>query len=195
MNYKQLFTELKIPLKETSNNFVAIFTAIAGAFDSLRDFSIAMLESHFIQSKSSERLFAEERGIEKIKNESILSFQKRVLNAYSFLKNSPTRQGIESIIKSSTTKDFKIRELYREQFILGNLQEKLGENTQLQSSLASYYFVVGFTQALTVEEKNYVEEIIELYKPAHIGFHLNASISDDWILGKANEKLGKNTFI
>jgi hypothetical protein len=195
MNFIQHFNSLKIPLKETSKVFKSLFESIADSFNALHGYFIELLGKHFISNNSSVRLFAEERGIERIKGESDISFRKRVLNAYHFLKSSPTRQGIEAIIQSSIAKEFEIRELYQENFVLGNPQEKLGISTILQSSLASYYFVLDFSQPLTVEEKSYLKEIIELYKPAHIGYHINAMILDDWILGKDGEFLGENTYL
>ncbi len=195
MNFIQHFNSLLIPLKATSKIFNSLFLAIAGVFDSLHEFSKMILNSHFISNNSSLILFAQDRGITKIKGESEESFQIRVLNAYQFLKLSPTRQGIENIIKSSVSKNFVLRELYQEDFILDNEQESLEETTILSDDSSNYYFVVEFSQSLTVEEKSYVEEIIELYKPAHIGYHISATILDNFILDDDAELLEYNTYL
>lgn len=194
-SYASYFNSLKIPLKETSKIFVSIFSAIALSFQNTYFYAEEVLKTYFIQSEQNIEEYAKDRGISRIRNESSRSFQNRVLGAYSFMKNSSSKIGIENILKSFTEKSFMIRELYQENFVLGNKEEKLGETTLLQSSLASYYFVVEFDNPLTVEEKRYLTEIIESYKPAHMGFHLNARIVDDWKLGNVEEKLGINTYL
>lgn len=67
-----------------------------------------------------------------------------------------------------------------------------------------FYFIVDFeNNRITLDQKKYLNIIINLYKPAHIGFHINAFIQDDWILDDKSveqdipydEKLGINTYI
>ncbi|MGL4677178.1 MAG: hypothetical protein ACRCWI_05880 [Brevinema sp.] len=188
------FNSLLIPLKDTSKVFVGMFSAIAKSFENLKSYTEDIIQRHFISNDDFEE-FSKDRGIVRIKNESSQSFYSRVLGAYSFLKNSSTKQGIIDILRSFTEKEFRVRELYREDFVLGNPNEKLGITTQLKNSLASYYFTMDFTNPLTVEEKQYLTEILDLYKPAHIGFHLNARIVDDWKLVNKEEKLGINTYL
>jgi len=194
MNYKEYFNSLKIPLKDTSKNFVKLFESIAESFQDLQEFSQNILNECFPRYSKDIDKFAKERGISCIKNEKEASYKERVIKAYSFLKTSSTLQGITSLITQVTPKKFVVRELYTEDWTLGAKDEKLGDNTILGGDVSSYYFVVEF-DSLTIEEKAYLEEIIELYKPAHVGFHINAKILDDWILGLDTELLGENTYL
>ncbi len=193
MAFIEYFKSLLIPIVQTSAVFTAVCSAVAKEFQALWQYGIYILELCFIQSKNSTSIYAKDRSIDAIKNESEASYYMRTLGAYSFLKFSSTRNGIESILKSFTDKDFIIRELYKDSFILG--KTKLGVNSFLQSSQASYYFVVRFDVPLSVDEKLYLEELIDMFKPAHVGFHIDARISDDWILGAEGEKLGINTYL
>ena len=46
----------------------------------------------------------------------------------------------------------------------------------------SYYFIVDFKDKdnkISSNQKAYLENIINLYKPAHAGFHINAFIDDE----------------
>lgn len=205
MTYKEYFNTLKIPLKETSTVFKVLFTAIAEEFDSLRNFAKMIVNSHFVHTDNylideqrsdegltSERLFAEERGIVKIKKESDKNYGQRVLSAYEFNKRSSTLEGLRDILSSATDKEFTIRELYRDDWVLGEeplefIEDENGDKidtTILGSNFVSLYFVVDFDQIkLKLDEKEYLEQLIELYKPAHIGYHINAQIEEeDWRL-------------
>ncbi|MGL5956781.1 MAG: hypothetical protein ACRC0X_09350 [Brevinema sp.] len=192
-SFLELFYSLQMPLKETSKNFVIIVTAIGEVFDTLVRYSEQMITRYFIQSEQDLELFAKDRGIQRIKYESMRSFQGRVLNAYTFLKNSSTKVGIEGVIKRSIEKNFEIKEIYQDNFILDHEGEILEETTYLSDD--NFYFVVKFYDPLTVEEDLYLKEIIELYKPAHIGYHLEAMILDDFILDDDNEQLEINTYL
>lgn len=201
MPYKQYFNSLKIPLKETSKNFVFLFHAIAESFNLLSKFLETILNSHFISRNAEESLWAKERGIVKIKNEETSSYLDRVLNAYEFNKRSSTLDGLTNILKSAINKKFSLRELYLDNWILG--EEPLGfikkdgerhDTTILGADYTSYYFVVSFNDPLTLDEKIYLEELIEIYKPAHVGYHLDARIVDDWKL-EDSELLGITTYI
>ncbi|MGL5956313.1 MAG: hypothetical protein ACRC0X_06895 [Brevinema sp.] len=189
----QYFKSLNIPLAETSKIFVSLFSAIAYSFDLVRDAINNTVFRYFINTDIES--FAQDRSIEKIKGEQTDHYHHRVRNAYEFLKHSATKKGLETIIKQMITKKFVLRELYKEDFILGNPSEKLGFNTLLQNSQTLYFFLVEFDDPLTVYEKYYLQELIEHYKPAHIGFRINALILDDWILGDPNEELGKFTYL
>lgn len=193
ISFKEYFSNLQIPLKDTSNMFIIIFESIAASFDLLKKYGVSTVEKFFVDSNLEE--YAKERCIYKIQEESNNSYKNRVLNAYQFLKYSSTSIGIKDVISNAISKSFEIRELYQENFILGNSSEKLGINTKLHTSLSSYFFLVEFIQPLTVKEKYYLEKIIDLYKPAHVGFRINATIVDDWILGDENEQLGLNTYL
>ncbi len=180
MSYKELFTSLKIPLAQTSSVFVGIFTSIATMFDVLQDFLVSTVEKFFISTSSDVTQYAKERGIYRAKNESDEAFKNRVLNAFNFLQNSSTRQGIEDIIKNITLKDFILVEPDSESFILSDSSEKLGLNTILQDTVSSSYlfFLVIFSSSLTTIEYNYISDIINIYKPAHIGFAIHTVIDD-----------------
>jgi len=194
MTFKEYFNKLLIPLKDTSKNFVSLFISIANSFDSCKIFAHKILNNYFLKDSKDIEGFAKERGISRIQNEKEVAYKNRVIKAYSFLKYSSTLEGIKSLITQITNKKFIIRELYSEDWILNNDNELLGDTTILGGDVSSYYFVVEFDKLL-IEEKTYLEEIIELYKPAHVGFHINAIILDDWILGEESELLGKNTYL
>lgn len=193
--FEYLFSSLMLPLKDTSLIFRVIFRTIILSFEDTIDYLQQIVQHSFIKNNKEFHLWAKERAIAYIRNESQESYYSRVLNAYSFLKNSSTKSGMENILRSFTNKDFQIRELYKENFVLGNKAEILGVNTVLQSSLASFYFVVDFKNSLNLDEKLYIEKIINIYKPAHIGFHINATVIDNWILGKEEEYLGISTYL
>ncbi|MGL4677669.1 MAG: hypothetical protein ACRCWI_08420 [Brevinema sp.] len=189
------FHKLKIPLAKTSKIFVSLFSAIAHSFELLQESIHTTVLQQFIKSQSDIELFAQDRSIEKIKDEQYEQYHYRVRNAYQFLRHSATKKGLENIIDQVIKKKFTLRELYQEDFILGNPLEKLGMNTILQSSQSLYFFIVDFEDPLTVYEKHYLQELIEYYKPAHIGFRIDAQVLDDWILGDPTEKLGTHTYL
>ncbi len=195
MMFKEHFNSLLIPLKQTSKNFVSIFITIANAFDILKIYAEDILYRHFIQSKSNTEKFAKDRGIQKLSREDTNKYYDRVLNAYDFLKNSSTTKGIIGILKSITDKEFELREIYLDDFELDSENELLEETTILGSDDSNLYFIVSFPNPLTVEEKAYIEEVIELYKPAHVGFRVEANILDEFILDDDNEKLEINTYL
>lgn len=180
MTYKELFTNLKIPLAQTSSVFVAMFTSIASVFDTLQNFLVYTINQFFISTCSDVTPYAKERGLYRAKDESEENFRKRVLNAFHFLQNASTRYGMEYILNVITSKEFIIIEPNAESFILGDTDKKLGINTVIQGDELSPYlfFLVAFSTALTTEEYNYISEIIHIYKPAHIGFSINAVIDD-----------------
>lgn len=201
MTFKEYFNDLKIPLKETSKNFVALFHAIALAFESVKKYSNHILSLYFIQSGNALQKYAEDRGIVRVKNEGTESHFQRVLNAYAFLKNSSTLEGLTNILKLAISKEFTIRELYLDNWILGEeplgfimKEEEKHYTTFLGADYTSYYFVVTFDVPLTLDEKNYLDKLIDLYKPAHTGCHIDARIVDEWKLDDS-ERLGITTYI
>ncbi len=145
--------------------------------------------------------FATERGLYKMKDESQEQFQSRIINAHRFLLASSTLIGlrniIDNVINSDPTllpKKFDIRELYTEDWVLG--EEQLDENVILGNDVSSYYFVVDFgNDPIRLAEKIYLDNIIDLYKPAHIGYHINAFILDDWVLDDKDEICEINSFL
>ncbi len=181
MTYKQLFESLKIPLAQTSSVFVAMFTSIAMIFDALQDFLMYTIDQFFISNCADVTPYAEERGMYKVKNEDEATFRKRVINAFKFLQNSSTRDGMEEILRTITSKEFILVEPNKESFILGDSDEKLGINTVLQGDVLSTYlfFLVEFSSSLTTAEYDYISEIINIYKPAHVGFAINATIDNN----------------
>ncbi len=193
MTFKEYFNSLLIPLKATSNVFISIFESIAESFDLLKSYSILIVEKFFVSADVDE--FAKERSVTRILNESDSSFNTRVLNAYKFLTTSPTKIGLQNILSSVIDKEFEIRELYTENFILDDANERLEETAILSGDEASFYFIVEFAVPLTVAEKDYLESIIDLYKPAHVGYHIGATILDDFILDDTNEQLEINTYL
>ena len=127
--------------------------------------------------------FAKERGLYQLKNESDPQFQSRIINAHRFLLTSPTLSGLTDIITSVISddpKEFIIRELYTESWILE--VDILDKNTILGNNISSYYFVVDFQNKdneISSVQKAYLENVINLYKPAHAGFHINAFLTGE----------------
>ena len=113
-------------------------------------------------------------------NETPKQFQSRITNAHRFLLTSPTLNGLTDIITNiikDDPKEFLIRELYKESWILG--ENYLGIDTILGNNMESYYFIVDFKDNhITLDQKVYLENIINLYKPAHAGFHINTFIDN-----------------
>ena len=214
-----LFKELYFPLKSKTlsestppipTTMAKFFEIIAYHFDQVYKERVLILSSSFpsnsliladkvldLRFNTDLEKFAKERGLYQLKNESNLQFQSRVINAHRFLLSSPMLSGLEHLITSVISddpKDFTIRELYKESWILG--KGSLGVDMILGSNVFSYYFIVDFGQILIpLVLKTYLEDIINLYKPAYVGFHIKAFILDKWILGDKGEKLGINTYI
>ena len=137
--------------------------------------------SNVIYSRFNKDLekFAEERGLYKLKNESDLQFQSRIINAHRFLATSPTLDGLTNIITnaiSNDPKEFTIQYLYDKCWYLG--ETLLDKNLILENNILSYFIVDFDTTPITLEQKTYLESIINLYKPACIGFYINAFILD-----------------
>ena len=198
-----LFKELYFPLKSKTlsestppipTTMAKFFEIIAYHFDQVYKERVLILSSSFpsnsidittdknndLRFTADLEKFAKERGLYQLKNESDVQFQSRIINAHRFLVTSPTLFGLTDIITnviSDNPKDFTIRELYKESWILG--QHYLGIDTVLGNNMDSYYFIVDFkANAITSDQKAYLENIINLYKPAHAGFHINAFIDD-----------------
>ncbi len=171
---REYFERLAIPLRETSAVFRAIFGSIAGVFEEAVEKIRESVFSGFLQSKADLYMHAKDRGLEQIRNESADVFYERLINAYRFLKNSSTKNGIEDIIRGYTDKRFDIREPYKDVFILG--KGILGVTTVLSGEVSNHYFIVEFFEKITEEEKAYIEELVETFKPAHTGFRIIAII-------------------
>ncbi|MGL4562251.1 MAG: hypothetical protein ACRCVW_00130 [Brevinema sp.] len=149
------------------HSFYEQFDPINRLVDDLIKNSFPILTSPFLDK------IAIDRGITRIKNESLKSYHYRIRYAYHFLKNSSRINGIEQLIRTIIpNKTFHIRELYLENFILGDEKEQLGINTIINSSDQKFYFVIDIHD-LTNEESEYLEEIIHLYRPAHVQFRIN----------------------
>ncbi len=168
MNFLQYLNSLKIPLKVTSMVFAAVFGSIAKSFNKAVFYVYEVLHSCFIQSGSNISLYAEDRGLEQLKNESDRDFYNRTLNAYRFLKNCSTKKGIEDILMSFTDKAFVIKEQYKNIFVLG--EAMLGVNSELTTIKLGYYFIVEFAESISEEEKSYMEDLLNTFKPAHTDF-------------------------
>ena len=151
-----------------------------------------------IYSRFNEDLekFAKERGLHRMNNEKVEQFQSRIINAHRFLLTSPTLSGLKDLITTvikDDPKEFTLRELHTEDWILG--KDVLGDESILGNN-TPFYFIIDFKKIpIKLDQKTYLEDIINLYKPAHVGFHINAFILDNWILGGINEKLGINTYL
>ena len=182
---------------------------------------------HDLRFQSDLEKFAKERGLYRIIGEKDPIFQSRIINAHRFLLASPTLSGLKDLITSILGEEppkFIIRELYKEDWILG--KDVLGKDVFGNDSILknqnwilgkyslgadsilgndpSFYFIVDFeSNKITLEQKKYLNNIINLYKPAHIGFHIKAFIQDNWILDDKSvelippqdEKLGINTYL
>ena len=214
-----LFKELYFPLKSKTlsestppipTTMAKFFEIIAYHFDQVYKERVLILISSFpsnsidittdknndLRFTADLEKFAKERGLYQLKNESDVQFQSRVINAHRFLVTSPTLSGLDQLLTNvikDDPKDFTLRELYREDWVLG--KDVLGDESILGND-TPFYFIVDFKKIpIKLDQKTYLEDIINLYKPAHVGFHINAFILDNWILGGINEKLGINTYL
>ncbi|MGL5721593.1 MAG: hypothetical protein ACRCY4_04255 [Brevinema sp.] len=190
----KLFYQLTIPLRETSLVFKALFSAIARECDILLECAYLLTKQSFPRYGEQIEPFAKERGVVRIKGESLADFTKRVERSFAFLTTATTREGIIQLIKTFTDKDFTLKELWEDDWILGDDDEVLGTSTTIGGEDAANTFVVVF-DSLTLDEKNYISELIELYKPAHVRCVLRAQIQDDWVLGAEGEDLGISTYL
>lgn len=187
---------LSAPLRENSAIVKGITELVARACSRLWEDAQDQLKGSFPRFSSGAELglWAEERGIEPIRHEEAALYAKRTARAFNFLTSASTRQGIEKMIAQVTPKPFLIRELYAENWMLGLEGELLGESTIINPPRSAFVFVVEF-QGLTLAEKEYLEALITLYKPAHTVFRLESKILDDWILGNEGEVLGLSTYL
>ena len=190
----KLFYQLAIPLRETSAIFRALFGAIAKECDVLLDYAKLLTKQSFPRYGESIEPFAKERGVARIRGESSSGFMKRTEKAFAFLTTATTREGIIQLIKTFTDKPFTLKELWEDTWILGDDTERLGVNTSIGGEQATSTFVIVFG-FLTLDEKNYITELVELYKPAHVKCILLAQIQDDWILGATDERLGISVYL
>ena len=190
----ELFYQLAIPLRETSAIFRALFGAIAKECDLLIDYAKLLTKQSFPRYGESIEPFAKERGVARIRGESYSSFMKRTENAFAFLTTATTREGIIQLITTFTDKPFTLKELWEDTWILGDDTERLGINTSIggDNSANTFLLIFGF---LSIDEKNYITELVELYKPAHVKCILQAQIQDNWILGIEGEILGLSTYL
>ena len=202
-----LFKELYFPLKSKTlsestpspipTTMAKFFEIIAYHFDQVYKERVLILSSSFpsnsldiltlkpndLRFTTDLEKFAKERGLYQLKNEKSEQFQARIINAHRFLLTSPTLSGLTAIITSIISDDpkkFIIRELFKESWILG--VDILDENMILGNNFDSYYFVVDFKgedNEITSNQKTYLENIINLYKPAHVGFHINTFLNDE----------------
>lgn len=158
----------------TSSIFKAICDAIFEQFNPIYQlFLLVINNASPIEYSQFTDLIAKDRGITKLTNETDQSYLYRVRYAFKFLNQSFTKSGIEEIIKKIfPTHHINIRELYKENFILGDTEEKLGITTIINSSFQKYYFIIEIDE-LNEEEKVYLKEILEIYTPAHVGFQIN----------------------
>lgn len=195
--FTNFLQSLRAPLRENSAIAGGIAGLMARACARLWEDAQSQLKSsfpRFFRSEAELRLWAEERGIEPIRHEEAALYAKRTARAFSFLASASTRQGIERMIAQVMPKPFLIRELYTENWLLGLEGELLGESTIINASHSAFIFVVEF-QGLSLAEKEYLEALIALYKPAHTVFRLEAKILDDWLLGSEGELLGISTYL
>ncbi|MGL5253806.1 MAG: hypothetical protein ACRC9L_02110 [Brevinema sp.] len=190
----ELLYQLAIPLRQTSAVFRALFTAIAKECDILLDYAKSLTFQCFPKYADDILPFALERGVTQIRGESLASFSHRTEKAFSFCTASSTREGIIQLVKTFTLKPFTMREIWQDNWTLASPTEKLGLTTQLGGVQSANTFVLSFS-SLLFKEKEYIHQIIELYKPAHIRCIIIANIQDDWVLGIDEEKLGKNTYL
>ena len=207
--FKELYFPLKsktisefssVPIPTTITTF---FEIIAQHFDQAYKERVLILSSSFPSNsldilafkpndsrfKADLEKFAKERGLYQLKNESDIQFQSRIIYAHRFLLTSPTLLGLTDIITNIVPQKFIIRELYTESWILGDndsnkdtslKRTSLGIDTILGNNFESYYFVVDFKgTGIELEQKTYLENVINLYKPAHAGFHINAFLKNE----------------
>lgn len=196
MNMIAYFTSLAIPLRETSKVFSALFTAIAKQFDVLYGYGAEFVKQAFPKFSSllALAMWGQERGVINIKGEPSANYAKRVEKAFGFLQSASTKEGIIALVRQFTAKPFELRELYADNWILGNENEALGVNTLLGWT-GSYQFNLVFSKPLTLGERDYITELVNIYKPAYVMFKIIAQIQDDWLLGQEGELLGESTYL
>lgn len=213
MDMIRYFYSLAIPLRETSKVFTALFTAIARQFDLLYGYGVELVKQAFPKFSSdglrntggqpsiappaygtSLSLFGQERGVVNIKGEPSANYAKRVEKAFGFLQAASTKEGIIALVRQFTAKPFELRELYTDNWVLSDAKELLGVNTLLGWT-GSYQFNLVFGQPLTLGERDYITELVNIYKPAHVVFKVIANIADDWLLGNEGEILGISTYL
>lgn len=196
MDMTSYFYSLVIPLRETSKVFTALFTAIAEQFDLLYGYGAELVKQAFpkFSSPLGLAMWGRERGVINIKGEASGNYAKRVEKAFGFLQAASTKDGIIALVRQFTAKPFELRELYADNWILGDAKELLGTNTLLGWT-GSYQFNLVFGQPLTLAERDYITELVNIYKPAHVVFKVIANIADDWLLGNEGEALGISTYL
>ena len=196
MDMIAFFLSLAIPLRDTSRVFSALFTAIAREFEALYRYTAGLVKEAFpkFSGPVALHLWGRERGVINIKGESSADYAKRVERAFDFLSTASTKDGIIALVRQFTPKPFELRELYSDNWILGGAGEGLGDNTLLGWT-GSYQFNLVFAQSLTIGERDYIAQLVELYKPAHVVFKIIAQIADDWLLGAEGELLGISTYL
>jgi len=199
--YKERVLILSSSFPSNSLEIIEYMTSLIIKPDDPDNISHAIKVHNAIHSRFNVDLekFAKERGLYKMNNEEDKQFQSRIINAHRFLLTSPTLNGLKDLITSVISDDpteFTIRELYTEDWVLG--KDMLGTDSILGNDTPAY-FIVDFKEIpITLNQKIYLDNIINLYKPAHVGFHINAFILDNWILddtNEKNEKLGINTYL
>lgn len=171
-DFINILISLSIPLYQTSLVFRTLFTAIALQFNGLAEAGTTLAKQAFPQYTNWITAIANDRGIVRIAGESDQAYKNRVIYAFEFQRNSSTFAGITSLIQRITDKPFMIRELYKETWILGDPKELLGITTILGSPLDRFFFIVEFTEKIEETEKTYIENILNIYKPAHTGFRI-----------------------
>ncbi len=171
--YEHLKNVLKYPLCYSSEVFKGLFKTIGAFFDQLKnDIYVTKAQMYAIKTTKGIFEFARERGITKLKFETDEQFNNRVIYAFQFYATSAPKRGIESILSYVIDKPFIIDECYQESWVLD--VSELGENTILNYETYVRSFIIFFSESITDDEREYVNQIMNHYKPAHVEHHIIA---------------------
>lgn len=195
MTFYEYFKDiLAVPLLE-DEKIQIIYEVVSEQLDEFMDVLVEVKKEFFISlADYNFSNLAKERGITKLKYEDEDSFKNRAVYALLFYRSSSTKEGLEAILKLCTTKTFTLTESYKGAWIFG--KSRFGINTYAYSSESANTIILEFFQMLTDEEKTYITQILDLYKPAHVAVYIKEPLEENqkvWLLGERS--FGLTTYI
>lgn len=170
--FSDFLESLHISILETSKVFRIFCEVLVKHCGSILETTLLIAKQCFAEYSDSLSECANEKSLFQLRLENDKQFRQRIKDAFSFLRNSSTLEGIENILRNLITTNFKIREIYKETWILGHEDERLGETMILGSPQDRFFFIVEFEDQIQEDELGYIYSIIKIYKPAHVGFRI-----------------------
>ncbi len=171
--YEHLKNVLKYPLCYSSEVFKGLFKTIGSFFDQLKnDIYVTKAQMYAVKTTKGIFKFAKERGITKLKYETEEQFKQRVIYAFQFYATSAPKQWIEKILSYVIDKDFIVDECYQNSWVLGESQ--LGIDTYISHEEYIRAFFIRFSESISSEEREYIDQIMNHYKPAHVAHYILA---------------------